>query len=141
MSNDSDPSAGEQIWSCTTGSGGVVDSNSNCYNTTIDASQIVFGLAINSAIGILCYIGFVLWRGEFRVYFNRLVSTAVPEAQRPPPLKLGGHHHLWSWLIPVFKLSDGALLESAGLDALVAQRILGFGCLALLPLTILGVGV
>lgn len=49
----------------------------------------------------------------------------MPEAQRPPPLKLGGHHHLWSWLIPVFKLSDGALLESAGLDALVGWQANG----------------
>lgn len=56
-------SAGEQLWNCTTGSGGVNSSSPNCYNTTIDASQIVFGLAINSGIGILCYIGFVLWRG------------------------------------------------------------------------------
>lgn len=80
MSNDSDPSAGEQIWSCTTGSGGVVDSNSNCYNTTIDASQIVFGLAINSAIGILCYIGFVLWRGEC----VRPAAAAAAAAAAPP---------------------------------------------------------
>lgn len=66
MSSNSteDLSAGDAILSCTTGSGGVISSNSNCYNTTIDASQIVFGLAINSGIGVLCYIGFVLWRGE-----------------------------------------------------------------------------
>jgi hypothetical protein len=128
---------------------------------------------------------------RFRVYFNRLVSPFVSEKQRPPPLQLRGHYRLWSWLIPVFKLPDGELLESAGLDALVrtrslqpaaydaadgslghsagdpnldrvlacacappplrptnspppaqvAQRILGFGCLALLPLSVLAVAV
>jgi hypothetical protein len=28
------------------------------------ASQIVTGIGINSAIGVLCYIGFVLWRTQ-----------------------------------------------------------------------------
>ena len=112
-----------------------------CYNTAIDAKQIVFGLAINLIIGLACYAGFVLWRGSFRIYSNRLTTPQLAPWQRPPALKLGGHWQLWSWLIPVFTVSDRALLESAGLDALVALRVLGFGCLAFMPLTLLGVGV
>ena len=56
---------------------------------------------------------------RFRIYTNRLVMPQVPESKRPPPMRLGGHHQLWSWLVPVFTLSDGQLLRSAGLDALV----------------------
>jgi hypothetical protein len=78
---------------------------------------------------------------RFQIYFARLVSPKVPAWRRPPPLDLRGLRRLWSWLTPVFSLSDGALLESAGLDALVAQRVLGFGVLAMLPLSILGVAV
>lgn len=59
---------------------------------------------------------------RFRVYFNRLVSPYTLSKQRPPPLKLGGHHQIWSWLIPVFTLPDGDLLRVAGLDALVGGR-------------------
>ena len=44
-------------------------------------------------------------------------------AQRPPAMKLHSHFRLWSWLTPVFGVSDGALLESAGLDALVSAAI------------------
>ena len=56
---------------------------------------------------------------RFRIYFNRLVMPGLTPAQRPPPMKLHSHFRLWSWLTPVFGVSDGALLESAGLDALV----------------------
>lgn len=56
---------------------------------------------------------------SFRIYFQRLVSPLVSSEQRPPPLKLGSHWQLWSWIIPVFAVSDQALLETAGLDALV----------------------
>lgn len=56
---------------------------------------------------------------RFRIYFQRLVSPLLQDAQRPPPLLLKGHYRLWSWVIPVFKVSDQTLLETAGLDALV----------------------
>ena len=53
------------------------------------------------------------------MYFNRLVAPQVPPEQRPPRMKLGSHWHLWSWLIPVFTVSDEELLQLTGLDALV----------------------
>lgn len=54
---------------------------------------------------------------RFRIYFNRLHLPQV--LKRPPPLQLGGLRQLWSWLVPVFTVSDKELLETAGLDALV----------------------
>lgn len=47
------------------------------------------------------------------------MSPEVPPEQRPPKLKLGSHWQLWSWLIPVFTVSDEELLQQTGLDALV----------------------
>ena len=62
---------------------------------------------------------------RFRVYFNRLVAPQVPPGQRPPPLKLGSHWQLWSWLIPVFTVSDEELLQLTGLHALVGAGMSG----------------
>lgn len=38
---------------------------------------------------------------------------------RPPPLKFGGLNKVWSFLFPVFNLSDGDLFKTGGLDSLV----------------------
>lgn len=46
-----------------------------------------------------------------------------------------------SWLLPVFQVRDAELLKSAGLDALMAMRVLRFGIQLFTPVTILGVGV
>ena len=96
------------------------------------------GIGVSSCLGILLYFAFVLWRGTFPIYSSRLISSAVPLGRRPPLLRLGGHHQLWSWLTPVFSVSDKDMLKKAGLDALVAQRILGFCVAALLPSALLG---
>lgn len=55
--------------------------------------NIVTGLVINFLIGLACYIGFVLWRGRFKIYYARLVLPQV--RLKPPPLRLGGHWQLW----------------------------------------------
>jgi hypothetical protein len=103
--------------------------------------EVLVGIGISSSLGILLYFAFVLWRGTFTIYSSRLISGAVPLGRRPPLMRLGGHHQLWSWLVPVFSVSDGELLRKAGLDALVAQRILGFCVAALLPPAVLGTAV
>lgn len=51
----------------------------------------------------------------------------MPPGQRPPPLKLGSHWQLWSWLIPVFTVSDEELLQLTGLDGLVGAGGTGYG--------------
>ncbi|KAL4421157.1 hypothetical protein ABPG77_000792 [Micractinium sp. CCAP 211/92] len=140
MSNGTSFSAVDSLLNCTTGEGGL-NSSSSCYNTQINGDQILSGMIINLVIGTLCFAGFVLWRDKFRIYFNRLQLREVPPALRPPPLDVSGLRRLWSWLGPVLTVPDKRLLESAGLDALMAQRVIGFGNLMFAPLTILGVGV
>ena len=49
---------------------------------------------------------------------------------------LRGHHRIWSWLVPVFSVSDEELLLSAGMDALIGVRIISFGVLLFLPITV-----
>lgn len=41
---------------------------------------------------------------------------------RPPPLKFGGLNKVWSFLFPVFNLSDGDLFKTGGLDSLVCAH-------------------
>lgn len=45
--------------------------------------------------------------------------------RKPPRMKLTGHHRIWSWLVPVFTISDEELVRSAGLDALVGPWVEG----------------
>lgn len=88
----------------------------------------------------------------------------LPQVSRMPPLlRRGFLARFYSWLTPVFRVTDEALVQSAGLDALIAVgageevecslvvdartslhscpitrikvRILGFGIMLLVPLT------
>jgi Late exocytosis, associated with Golgi transport len=132
--------------------------NPICYNTAVSGSNIVAGyvggagfscitfsvtmsigrpscrLWFSSLLGLLCYIGFVVFRTKFRLYFARLDMPQV--SRKPPEMRTDGHHRFWSWLVPVFAVSDDDLLASAGLDALVAMRIISFGMMLFLPVTI-----
>ena len=64
----------------------------------------------------------------------------LAEEQRPPPMELRGHHRIWSWLVPVWQVGDEELLRMVGLDALVAQRTVGFGVALLLPIMVASIG-
>ena len=95
---------------------------------------MITNLWFSLVLGAFCYILFIIFRGKFRFYQARLDMPQV--THKPPPLDLHGFHRLWSWLIPVFKVSDEELLLSAGMDALIAIRVLSFGILLFLPVTI-----
>ncbi|PSC69350.1 ERD4-related membrane [Micractinium conductrix] len=91
---------------------------------------------VNLIIGLLIYLGFVLFRAKkgFEFYHARLLLPNV--SRKPPQLRLHGHQRLWGWLLPVFKVSDEELVRSAGLDALIGVRIISFGVMLFLPMTI-----
>ena len=76
-----------------------------------------------------------LFRTKFRLYQARLHMPTV--THKPPQLLLSAwHHRWWSWVVPVFRVSDEELLKSAGMDALIAVKILYFGILCFLPITL-----
>lgn len=64
-----------------------------CYDTSVSGQNLLTSLVVDSIIGLLCYAGFVLWRGSFPVYHGREILPGV--RRRPPPLKLGGHWQIW----------------------------------------------
>ena len=105
-----------------------------CYNTSISGANIITNLWFSSILGLICYLMFVAFRGKFRLYQARLNMPTV--VHKPPNLKLKGLCRWWSWLIPVFKVSDEELLKSAGMDALIAVRVLSFGIMVLFPITL-----
>ena len=83
----------------------------------VAGQNIIVGLVINTVLGLACYFGFVLFRSRFGIYYKRLLMRGL--ASPPPVMRLGGWAQLYSWLIPVFTVSDAELLRSCGLDALV----------------------
>jgi len=72
-------------------------------------------------LGLACYFGFVLFRSRFGIYYKRLLIKGL--ASPPPVMRLGGWAQLYSWLVPVFTVSDAELLRSCGLDALVRKYL------------------
>lgn len=122
--------------SCTDGTsyGDIV-----CSNTSVSGENVLSAIIIDAILGVLCWIGFVLWRGFFPVYRGREILPGV--RHRPPKLSLKGHRRYWNWMIPSFKISDAEFLKSAGLDALIAVRILSYGLALFLPVGILGVAI
>ena len=96
---------------------------------------------MNTIIGAVCYMGFVLLRGfkDFSFYEARLHLPNV--SHKPPAMRLRGLSRLYSWLVPVFKVTDEEFVLSAGLDALVAVRIISFGVMLFLPMTLLAMAI
>ena len=110
-----------------------------CTNNTVSGQNILSAIVIDAILGFLCYIGFVLWRGFFPVYRGREILPGV--RHRPPKLSLKSHNRYWNWILPAFKISDSEFLKSAGLDALVAVRILSYGLALFIPVGLLGIAI
>eukprot|EP00889_Picochlorum_renovo_P003103 jgi/Picre1/30133/NNA_005502.t1 len=113
--------------------------NLTCINTTVTGENVLTAIILDAILGVLCYIGFVLWRGFFPVYRGREILPGV--RYRPPKLSLKTHRRFWTWMIPTFKVTDSEFLKSAGLDALVAVRILSYGIALFIPVGLFGVAI
>ena len=110
-----------------------------CSNTSVTGENVLSAIIIDAILGVLCWIGFVLWRGFFPVYRGREILPGV--RHRPPKLSLKGHRRYWNWMLPSFKISDAEFLKSAGLDALIAVRILSYGLALFLPVGVFGIAI
>ena len=110
-----------------------------CLSTSVTGENVLTAIILDAILGILCYIGFVLWRGYFPVYRGREILPGV--RYRPPKLSLKTHRRFWTWMIPTFKVTDSEFLKSAGLDALVAVRILSYGIALFIPVGLFGIAI
>jgi hypothetical protein len=110
-----------------------------CSNTTTTGDNIITAIVIDAILGWLCWVGFVLWRGFFPVYRGREILPGV--RYRPPALSLKGIGRYWNWMWPSFGVTDAEFLKSAGLDALVAVRILSYGLALFLPVGALAIAI
>ena len=123
---------------CTNASGASVV----CYQI-LPSSQLITSIWLSAIGGLLCLIGFVYLRGSptWRNILHKR-ATQIPELLfRPPPLRLTGLYRIWSWLIPVFTLSDADLITTAGLDPLMLIRFIQLGIQMFLPFTFVGASV
>ena len=110
-----------------------------CANTSVTGDNILTAIIIDAILGWLCWVGFVLWRGFFPVYRGREILPGV--RYRPPALSLKGIGRYWNWMWPTFGVTDAEFLKSAGLDALVAVRILSYGLALFLPVGALAIAI
>jgi hypothetical protein len=102
--------------------------------------------AISSLIfGTLVFLGYGLIRGSKwpenlrLVYEKRVQIWDLP--CRPPPLpKIQGISKWWTYLYPVFTLSDLELLRTASTDALFLIRFLVMGFQIFAPITVISLG-
>ncbi|KAF8056000.1 ERD4 [Scenedesmus sp. PABB004] len=111
--------------------------NSTCEKTNPDSINGVFtALTVNAIIGGACLLGFLLLRPIMKQYSLRLHLPSI--TIRPPPLPTKGLGKYFGWIKPVLTTSDGFILRSAGLDALVLQKGYALGVQMLLPMAIFG---
>ena len=110
-----------------------------CTNISVSGQNVVTAMVLDAILGFLCWVGFVLWRGFFPVYRGREILPGV--RYRPPALSLKGIGRYWNWMWPSFGVTDAEFLKSAGLDALVAVRILSYGLALFLPVGALGIAI
>lgn len=100
--------------------------------------SIITGLWVDALLGVLFYLLFVAFYRTFPVYRGRLTMGGV--AIRPPPVDARGFRRFFAWLGPVLRIQDHDFLRMTSLDALATTRVIAFGILLLIPLTVLGIG-
>ncbi|KAK9862328.1 hypothetical protein WJX84_002637 [Apatococcus fuscideae] len=99
-------------------------------------NQIVTSIWFDLAFGAIFLLLFGILRSRFAIYRSR---ELLPQVWiKPPPMPQGGFHQFWSWLGPIFTVTDMDLLHSAGLDALIISWMNLLGIQIFLPLAVLG---
>ncbi|BDA42899.1 probable CSC1-like protein ERD4 at C-terminar half [Coccomyxa sp. Obi] len=98
--------------------------------------QVTTGAVFNLVFGVACILGFILFRA-FGVDFYKARMLLPEILDKPPVMSLRFPRVFWSWLRPVFAVSDAELMRTAGLDALIFHRAYTFGILFFGPVTVL----
>jgi hypothetical protein len=96
---------------------------------------------MSAAVGGTCLVLFSLLRHSFRPYKARLLSEEVTFKPPEVPGFGRGVSFVWNWAIHVVRVSERALYDSAGLDALYYDRANRLSLLVAFFVAILNVGV
>ena len=87
---------------------------------TVTSAEVITSIFFSLVGGLLFMAAWAYFRGPLRSIYEKRVQLPDVHA-RPPPLRLAGVlHRCAGFLVPVFVLSDGELMQTAGLDALVS---------------------
>lgn len=105
-------------------------------NNVVSDAQITTNLYLMGSLGVLCFAFFICFRRGIKLYQTRLYLANV--ALKPPKMNLHGHRLLWSWLVPIFTVSDHDMIRSCGLDSLMIVRVAQLGTQLFFPTTVLG---
>lgn len=116
--------------------------NANTQSGQFGITAIIASLVTSTAISTIVFIIFSILRPRHKlVYAPRL--KYVGEKEAPPPIGNG----IFSWLRPVWQLSDEDLLDKIGLDAVLFLRFwrmcrnificLGIGSAVIIPFNII----
>lgn len=115
----------------------------------VTSEEVITSVFVSLVTGFIFLALWAFFRKPLRQIYEKRVQLPDLRA-RPPPLRRSGLlQRCFGFLTPVFLLSDGELVQSAGLDALVLTRFLVLGvhifvpvaavcCAVLIPLCMTG---
>eukprot|EP00879_Flechtneria_rotunda_P027639 GHRR01029616.1.p1 GENE.GHRR01029616.1~~GHRR01029616.1.p1 ORF type:complete len:183 (+),score=20.31 GHRR01029616.1:253-801(+) len=109
-------------------------SDFGCIETYKVDSQIFTTMVVSGVAGALCLTAFCILQPYISVYRGRLWS---PQVAIKPPVYTGpgfGKYIYWLWV--TVSLKERELLATAGMDALVFERLIVFGLQLMVPLAV-----
>ncbi|CAK0787362.1 hypothetical protein CVIRNUC_010582 [Coccomyxa viridis] len=102
----------------------------------IPDTQVASGAIFNLLVGCACLLGFMLFRWLGVQFYESRIK--LPEVLvKPPLMNVRFPWNIWSWVCPIFSVTDAELMRTAGLDALIFHRAFTFGILFFTPVTAL----
>ena len=104
--------------------------------------DLVIAFIVQSCLGFLFFLAFGWIRDDLIIYRTRLVHPNC-SAVRPPRLPVGQPYYkrVFSWIAPVIRIRQSELLATAGLDALMFDKVMSWGIMFFGPLVVMGIGI
>ncbi|WIA30966.1 hypothetical protein OEZ86_001014 [Tetradesmus obliquus] len=117
---------------CSSGTWDKVDLG--CINTYKVDSQIFATMITSGVAGVFCLAAFCFLQTFISVYRGRLLSPQV--AIKPPVYTGNGIAKYFYWAWATVSMKEKELLATAGMDALMFERLIVFGLQLMAPLTV-----
>ena len=112
------------------------------YANGTNSTDLVVAFIVQSIMGFVFFLAFGWIRDDLIIYRTRLVHPNCA-AVRPPKLPVGQpfYKRIFTWIPAVLRIRQSELLATAGLDALMFDKLMSWGILFFGPLVVLGIGV